>query len=149
MSAVLLLMLASTPAGCGGARNPALAASAPATPAGTGFVSSAHPLATEAGLEVLRRGGSAIDAAIAVQAMLGLVEPQSSGLAGGAILLHYDAATGRIDSYIGRERAPASAGQAMFRDEDGTALSDAQAMLSGRATGIPGVLAATMDSRIA
>lgn len=142
MSAVLLLMLASTPAGCGGARNPALAASAPATPAGTGFVSSAHPLATEAGLEVLRRGGSAIDAAIAVQAMLGLVEPQSSGLAGGAILLHYDAATGRIDSYIGRERAPASAGPAMFRDEDGTALSDAQAMLSGRATGIPGVLPA-------
>jgi len=105
-----------------------------------GLVSSAHPLATEAGLEVLRRGGSAIDAAIAVQAMLGLVEPQSSGLLGGAIALHYDAASGRIDSYIGRERAPAGAGPGMFSDEDGRALSRTEAMLSGRATGVPGAL---------
>lgn len=112
----------------------------PATEATTGFVASAHPLATEAGLEVLRRGGSAIDAAVAVQAMLGLVEPQSSGLMGGAILLHYDAASGRVDSYIGRERAPASAGPGMFTDADGHPLSRGDAMLSGHATGIPGAL---------
>lgn len=106
------------------------------------MVSSAHPLATEAGVEVLRRGGSAIDAAIAVQAMLGLVEPQSSGLAGGAILLYYDAASGRVDSYIGRERAPADADPSLFNDADGTPLARGEAMLSGRATGIPAVLPA-------
>lgn len=140
--AALGLLLAAMATGCGGARHPAVVTAAPEPEAETGFVSSAHPLATEAGLEVLRRGGSAIDAAIAVQTMLGLVEPQSSGLAGGAILLHYDAATRRVDSYIGRERAPASASPAMFRDDDGTPLSTAQAMLSGRATGVPGVLPA-------
>ncbi|WP_165942122.1 gamma-glutamyltransferase family protein [Luteimonas arsenica] len=106
------------------------------------MVSSAHPLATEAGLEVLRRGGHAIDAAIAVQAMLGLVEPQSSGLLGGAILLHYDAGSGRIDSYLGRERAPADARPGMFSDGDTHALSRGDAMLSGHATGVPGVLQA-------
>ncbi|GGK14864.1 gamma-glutamyltransferase family protein [Luteimonas terricola] len=105
-----------------------------------GLVSSAHPLATEAGLEVLRRGGSAIDAAVAVQATLGLVEPQSSGLLGGAIVLHYDAKSGRVDSYIGREHAPAGAGPDMFTDADGGALPRAEAMLGGRATGIPGAL---------
>ena len=140
--AALGLLLAAMATGCGGARHPAVVTAAPEPEAETGFVSSAHPLATEAGLEVLRRGGSAIDAAIAVQTMLGLVEPQSSGLAGGAILLHYDAATRRVDSYIGRERAPASASPAMFRNEDGTPLTTAQAMLSGRATGVPGVLPA-------
>ncbi|MBP6215976.1 MAG: gamma-glutamyltransferase family protein [Luteimonas sp.] len=140
--AALLLSAALLAAGCAGTRVPATpAAAAPASP-GAGFVSSAHPLATEAGLDVLRRGGSAIDAAIAVQAMLGLVEPQSSGLAGGAIVLHYDAATRRADSYLGRERAPASATPAMFTDADGQPLTPAQAMLSGRATGVPGVLPA-------
>lgn len=136
------LLLALLASGCYRAPAPATAVAEADPPTGTGFVASAHPLATEAGLEVLRRGGSAIDAAIAVQAMLGLVEPQSSGLAGGAILLHYDAASGRIDSYIGRERAPASADPAMFADDDGTPLSYDQAMLSGRATGVPGVLPA-------
>jgi len=105
-----------------------------------GMVSSAHPLATEAGLDVLRRGGSAIDAAIAVQAMLGLVEPQSSGLAGGAILLHYDARSRGVSGYVGRERAPASAGPHMFSDDQGRPLARAEAMLGGRATGIPGVV---------
>lgn len=141
VAGILSLLLAIV-AGCGGARQPAVMATALDPQTGPGLVSSAHPLATEAGLEVLRRGGSAIDAAIAVQAMLGLVEPQSSGLAGGAILLHYDAASGEIDSYIGRERAPASASPAMFRNDDGSALTSAQAMLSGRATGVPGVLPA-------
>lgn len=135
----LLLMLALSAASCGTA--PATTTQ-PSPRSDTGFVSSAHPLATEAGLEVLRRGGSAVDAAIAVQAMLGLVEPQSSGPAGGAILLHYDAASRRVDSYIGRERAPAGASPAMFTDAAGHPLTSAQAMLSGRATGVPGVLPA-------
>ena len=107
-----------------------------------GFVSSAHPLATEAGLEVLARGGSAIDAAVAVQAMLGLAEPQSSGLAGGAVVLHYDARTRRVDSYIGRERAPASANTRMFSNAGGRPLSYAEAKISGHATGVPGALPA-------
>ena len=143
--AVALLLASLLVSGCATTRLPAVPAAAPATtgvPAPSGFVSSAHPLATEAGLEVLRRDGSAIDAAIAVQAMLGLVEPQSSGLAGGAILLHYDAASRRIDSYVGRERAPAGATPAMFTGDDGRPLTSAQAMLSGRATGVPGVLPA-------
>lgn len=106
----------------------------------TGMVSSAHPLATEAGLDVLRRGGSAIDAAITVQAMLGLVEPQSSGLAGGAILLHYDARSRHVSGYVGRERAPAAAGPDMFNDDQGRPLARAEAMLGGRATGVPGVV---------
>ncbi len=140
--AALVLLFAVAATGCTTAPAPVAPGPAAPGPRTTGFVSSAHPLATEAGLDVLRRGGSAIDAAIAVQAMLGLVEPQSSGLAGGAILLHYDAATRRIDSYIGRERAPDSAGPAMFTNEAGKPLTSAQAMLSGRATGVPGVLPA-------
>ena len=135
----MLLSALLLAAGCASTRAPGAAAQ-PAAPAG--FVGSAHPLATQAGLDVLRRGGSAVDAAIAVQAMLGLVEPQSSGLAGGAIVLHYDAKTRRVDSYLGRERAPASATPAMFSDADGRPLSTAQAMLGGRATGVPGVLPA-------
>ncbi len=133
----LLLLLGL--AACGtGLRETAVADAA--DPPQAGLVSSAHPLATEAGLEVLRRGGSAIDAAVAVQAMLGLVEPQSSGLLGGAIMLHYDAGSGRVDSWIGRERAPAGAGPDLFNDAEGRALPRAGAMLSGRATGVPGVL---------
>jgi gamma-glutamyltranspeptidase / glutathione hydrolase len=104
-------------------------------------VAAAHPLAAEAGMRVLRAGGTAIDAAVAVQATLGLVEPQSSGLGGGAFLLHYDAASRRIDVYDGRETAPASATAGMFLDPSGRALTRAEAMVSGRATGVPGVVA--------
>lgn len=107
-----------------------------------GMVSSAHPLATRAGMEVLERGGTAIDAAIAVQAMLGLVEPQSSGLAGGAFLLHYRARDNQVDAYLGRERAPSNADASLFLDHDGQPLSRSEAMLTGRATGVPGVLPA-------
>ena len=139
MAALLLLLLLLLLAACA---SPSRAPEAPATASMPGMVSSAHPLATEAGVEVLRRGGSAIDAAIAVQAMLGLVEPQSSGLAGGALVLHYDAASGRVDSYIGRERAPGGAGPALFDGVDGQPLARGEAMLSGRATGIPAVLPA-------
>ena len=73
------------------------------------FVIAANPLAAEAGMAVLKRGGSAVDAAIAVQAMLSLVEPQSSGLGGGAFMNYFDAASGKLTIYDGREVAPAQA----------------------------------------
>nr|WP_263853373.1 gamma-glutamyltransferase family protein [Pelagerythrobacter rhizovicinus] len=89
----------------------------------------------------MARGGNAIDAAIAVQSMLGLVEPQSSGIGGGAFLLYYDAASGKMSAYNGREKAPASAVPDMLLGRDGTPLPRSEAMLGGRATGVPGVLA--------
>jgi len=104
------------------------------------FVAAAHPLATEAGLAVLRRGGNAIDAAVAVQAMLGLVEPQSSGVGGGAFLTYYDAATHRVTVYDGRETAPAGATPDMFLDDNGRPMRHADAMLTGRAVGVPGAV---------
>jgi gamma-glutamyltranspeptidase/glutathione hydrolase len=113
------------------------------TPAGqtrTAGVAAAHPLAVEAGLAVLARGGSAVDAAVAVQAMLSLVEPQSSGIAGGAFLLHYAADTGTISAFDGRETAPAGAAAGMFLDADGEPLGFIAAIIGGRATGVPGVM---------
>ena len=83
----------------------------------TPFVIAANPLAAQAGLNVLKRGGSAVDAAIAVQAMLSLVEPQSSGVGGGAFMTYYDGARrGKITIYDGREVAPAQATPGMFLD---------------------------------
>ncbi|WP_296165937.1 gamma-glutamyltransferase, partial [uncultured Brevundimonas sp.] len=114
---------------------------APAMPQARGpFVSAANPLAVEAGMKILREGGSAVDAAVAVQAVLGLVEPQSSGLGGGAFMMVFDAATGEVTSYDGRETAPAVATPELFY-ENGRALDFADAVLSGRSTGAPGVVA--------
>ncbi|MGI9246650.1 MAG: gamma-glutamyltransferase, partial [Steroidobacteraceae bacterium] len=104
-------------------------------------VTAANPIAVQAGVEVLRRGGSAADAAVAVQAALGLVEPQSSGLGGGAFLLYYDAQTRQVTAFNGRETAPAGATPDMFLGEDGKPLPYAAAVTSGRATGVPGALA--------
>jgi gamma-glutamyltranspeptidase/glutathione hydrolase len=104
------------------------------------MVAAANPLAVEAGLEILRAGGSAVDAAIAVQAALGLVEPQSSGIAGGAFLLHYDAETGDVAAYDGREVAPQGASATMFLGADGNPLPFWEAVKSGRSTGVPGVI---------
>jgi gamma-glutamyltranspeptidase/glutathione hydrolase len=104
------------------------------------FVVAANPLAAEAGLAVLRRGGSAVDAAVAVQAMLSLVEPQSSGLGGGAFLNYYDAANRRLTIYDGREVAPAGATPDMFLDDSGKPMPFREAVLSGRATGVPGAV---------
>ena len=104
-------------------------------------VTAANPIAVDAGLAVLRAGGSAVDAAVAVQAALGLVEPQSSGLGGGAFLMHYDARTGKVTAYDGRETAPAGATPDMFLDEEGKPLPFAQAVTSGRSTGAPGAIA--------
>ena len=105
------------------------------------WVAAANPLAVDAGLEMLRRGGRAVDAAVAVQAMLGLVEPQSSGIAGGAFLLYYDAHTGHVTAFDGREKAPAGAHPDMFLDEHGKPMSYVEAVRSGRSTGVPGVIA--------
>lgn len=114
---------------------------APANPARGPFVAAANPLAVEAGMAVLRRGGSAVDAAVAVQAVLGLVEPQSSGLGGGAFLMVYDADTREVTTYDGRETAPADATPQLFY-ENGRPLPFMDAVLSGRSTGAPGAVAA-------
>jgi len=104
------------------------------------FVAAANPLAVEAGLAVLRRGGNAADAAVAVQAMLSLVEPQSSGMGGGAFMTYFDGETGKVTAYDGRETAPAGATADMFLDAGGKPLPYGQAVMSGRATGVPGAV---------
>jgi gamma-glutamyltranspeptidase / glutathione hydrolase len=104
------------------------------------FAIAANPLAARAGLNVLKRGGSAVDAAIAMQAMLSLVEPQSSSVAGGAFMTYFDGRTRKITVYDGREVAPAQAASTMFLDAAGKPLPFNTAVLSGRATGVPGVL---------
>jgi gamma-glutamyltranspeptidase / glutathione hydrolase len=112
----------------------------PAPPPSRIFVSAANPLAAEAGMNVLRRGGSAVDAAVAIEAMLSLVEPQSSGLGGGAFMTHYEARTGAVVVYDGRETAPTGASPDMFLDDKGDPLPFREAVLGGRATGVPGVV---------
>ncbi|MFN3661966.1 gamma-glutamyltransferase [Yoonia sp.] len=102
------------------------------------MVAAAHPLAVEAGAQVLRDGGNAADAMVAVQAVLGLVEPQSSGLGGGAFLVWYDAATGEITTLDARETAPLAADPRYFQDEDGEPLDFMTAVVSGRSVGTPG-----------
>ena len=106
------------------------------------MVVAAHPDASRAGIEILRRGGSAMDAAVAVQLVLGLVEPQSSGIGGGTFILHYEAATGRVRAYDGRETAPAAVDGKLFLDEAGKPVGFAAAVTSGRAVGVPGTLPA-------
>jgi len=122
------------------AGSPALAADKPA-PSDKVMVAAANPAAVDAGLKVLRAGGSAVDAAVAVQAALGLVEPQSSGLGGGAFLVYYDARTRKATAYDGRETAPAGATADMFLKADGTPMSFSDAVLSGRSAGVPGAIA--------
>jgi gamma-glutamyltranspeptidase/glutathione hydrolase len=104
------------------------------------MVAAANPLAARAGLEILREGGSATDAGIAVQMVLGLVEPQSSGLGGGAFLLHWSAAERRVRSYDGRETAPQAARPDRFLGADGRPLPFYAAVTSGKSVGVPGVL---------
>ncbi|MBL8769862.1 MAG: gamma-glutamyltransferase [Phenylobacterium sp.] len=105
------------------------------------MVAAANPMAVEAGLKVLRAGGTAADAAVAVQAVLGLVEPQSSGLGGGAFLVYYDARTKAVTAYNGRETAPAAATPTLFYGENGQPLNKGAAIVSGRSTGAPGAVA--------
>ncbi len=106
------------------------------------MVVAANPLATAAGVAILAQGGSAIDAAIAVQLVLNLVEPQSSGIGGGAFLLHYEAAKAQIVAYDGRETAPAAVTPELFLQPDGRPLAFFDALDSGLSVGAPGVLRA-------
>ena len=105
------------------------------------MVASANPYASDAAIEILKEGGSAADAAVAVQAVLTLVEPESSGLAGGAFMLHWTPGGRKLDAYDGRETAPAGATPDMFLDDKKAPLGIKDAVLSGRSVGVPGVVA--------
>jgi len=101
------------------------------------MVAAGHPLAAQAGLAMLDRGGSAVDAMIATQLVLTLVEPQSSGLGGGAFLLHFDARAKRVQAYDGRETAPAGITESLFL-RDGKPMAFREAVVGGRSVGVPG-----------
>lgn len=102
------------------------------------MVAAANPHATDAGYQMLKAGGSAIDAAIATQLVLTLVEPQSSGIGGGAFLMYFDGK--KVRAYDGRETAPMAATEKLFQDADGKAVSRETGIVGGRSTGAPGVL---------
>nr|WP_232090794.1 gamma-glutamyltransferase [Halomonas sp. MCCC 1A13316] len=101
-------------------------------------VAAANPLATDAGYQVLKAGGSAVDAAIAVQMVLTLVEPQSSGIGGGAFLMHYDG--NEVKTYDGRETAPSAASESLFLNGEGEPLEFMDAAASGLSVGVPGTV---------
>jgi gamma-glutamyltranspeptidase/glutathione hydrolase len=107
-------------------------------------VAAAHPLATDAGYLILKAGGSAIDAAVAVQMVLGLVEPQSSGIGGGSFMLHHD---GHItEAFDGRETAPAAANGNLFLSANGKPVSFFDGVVGGRAVGVPGTVRMLEDA---
>ncbi len=143
------LALAAALAGCASA--PTFHYTAPSQPeAASGYtekpgwttskfaVAAANPLATDAGYQVLKAGGSAVDAAIAVQMVLTLVEPQSSGIGGGAFLLH--ASGGKVEAYDGRETAPAAADEKLVLDASGKPLAFHDGVVGGRSVGVPGTV---------
>lgn len=104
------------------------------------MVAAANPLAAEAGRDVIAKGGNAIDALVAVQTVLGLVEPQSSGLGGGSFLVYYDAAANRLTTFDGRETAPMEATPKLFLDAQGQPLKFMDAVVGGRSVGTPGTV---------
>ncbi len=147
--ALSAIALATLLAGCASA--PSLNYTVPVQPEGSsGYtekpgwtnarfaVAAANPLATDAGFQVLKAGGSAVDAAIAVQMVLTLVEPQSSGIGGGAFLLHYN---GRdVEAFDGRETAPAAADEKLFLGADGKPIPFYDGVVGGRSVGVPGTV---------
>ena len=149
LPALSAIALAALLAGCASA--PGLNYTVPAQPEGSsGYtekpgwtnskfaVAAANPLATDAGFQVLKAGGSAVDAAIAVQMVLTLAEPQSSGIGGGAFLLHFDGH--QVQAYDGRETAPAGATPGLFLDASGRPMPFADAVVGGRSVGVPGTV---------
>jgi gamma-glutamyltranspeptidase/glutathione hydrolase len=133
--APLLLAVLSLAAGPAEARKPVPAAA-------PGMVSAADPRAAAAGVEILRQGGSATDAAIATMLALNVVEPQSAGIGGGAFIVRHDARTGATTSIDGREAAPKAADPHWFYRPDGTPLGHEEAVPGGRSVGVPGTLRA-------
>ncbi|MQY42636.1 gamma-glutamyltransferase [Epibacterium sp. SM1969] len=110
------------------------------------MIAAANPLAVEAGAEILRAGGTAADAMVAVQVVLGLVEPQSSGLGGGAFLVWYDANSGELTTLDARETAPLAATPRLFQDEAGEPLKFYDAVVGGRSVGTPGTPALLQEA---
>lgn len=104
------------------------------------MVAAANPLAAQAGRDIIAKGGNAIDAMVAVQTVLGLVEPQSSGLGGGAFLVYYDARSQRLTTFDGRETAPLDASPKLFLDDNGQPLKFMEAVVGGRSVGTPGTV---------
>ncbi len=106
------------------------------------MIAAANPYASKAGFNILKKGGSAVDAAIAVQLVLTLVEPQSSGIGGGAFILHWDKSKQHLTTFDGRETAPKASNADMFLDQQGKAVPWIKAVVGGRSVGVPGVLKA-------
>ena len=132
---VFALALGACAAGAGpGARNE------PPRLRGEAMAAAANPHAVNAAVEILQAGGSAVDAAIAAELVLGLVEPQSSGIGGGGFLLYYDARSEQLTGYDGRERAPAGATPSMFLDNRGRPIPFLDAQASGRSVGAPSLV---------
>jgi len=104
------------------------------------MIATANPLATEAGFRILRQGGTATDAAIAAQLVLNLVEPQSSGIGGGAFIVHYQKHGDKLEAFDGRETAPSAATPTRFLDATGRPLEFLDAVVGGRSVGVPGTL---------
>ena len=107
------------------------------------MVATANPVASKVGYDILKRGGNAIDAMVAVQLMLNLVEPQSSGIGGGAFLLFYDAERNEVSSFDGRETAPLKAKGDLFLKENGSPMKFFDGVVGGRSVGTPGTLKLT------
>jgi len=135
----LVVLWQAAAADTSGAPEPGTQTAQPST-AREFMVAAAHPSATRTGYAVLERGGNAVDAMVAVQLMLNLVEPQSSGIGGGAFLLYWDAGERRLYTFDGRETAPLAAGPDYFLDEAGEPLPFWQALVGGRSVGVPGTL---------
>ncbi|MEW6992560.1 gamma-glutamyltransferase [Colwelliaceae bacterium 6441] len=112
------------------------------------MVAAANPYASKIGYNILAKGGSAIDAAIAVQLALTLVEPQSSGIGGGAFILHWQDKDKKLTTFDGRETAPSLATSDLFLDKNGTAIPWIKAVVGGRSVGVPGVLAALKQAHL-
>ncbi|TFH91318.1 gamma-glutamyltransferase [Vibrio ouci] len=110
------------------------------------MVTAANPLATQAGADILAQGGNAIDAMVTTQLMLGLVEPQSSGIGGGAFLVYWDAKNQKLTTYDGRETAPLDATPRLFQDDNGEPLKFYDAVVGGRSVGTPGTVKLMWDT---
>ncbi|MEH6474894.1 MAG: gamma-glutamyltransferase family protein, partial [Sneathiella sp.] len=119
----------------------AFSGNATAKTTGKFMIAAANPLAAQAGYKILEQGGNAVDAAIAVQLVLTLVEPQSSGIGGGAFLLYFDNKNKKVGTYDGREMAPASVKEDHFLKTDGNPLKFYEAVVGGKSVGVPGALA--------